>query len=151
MMRPSSAAYELIKEYEGLRLHAYQDSDGVWTIGWGHTGDVQAGDVITAHQAEVLLAADVAVAEAAVRRLVTAPLTQGQFDALVSFVFNLGAGRLKGSTLLTKLNARDYAGAAAEFGRWTKGTVAGRKVTLPGLVKRRAAERAMFVNQEANR
>ncbi len=144
MLTTSPDGYALIQAHEGRRLAAYRDPVGVWTIGYGHAGDVQAGDVITPHQAEVLLAADVAVAEAAVRRLVRVPLTQGQFDALVSFVFNLGAGRLSGSTLLAKLNARDYAGAAREFGRWVKGTVDGRKVNLPGLVKRRAAERALF-------
>lgn len=151
MMRPSPAAYELIKEYEGLRLHAYQDSAGVWTIGWGHTGDVQRGQSITIHQAEALLALDIGIAAAAVNRHVEAPLSQNMFDALVSFTFNLGERRLAESTLLKKLNLRDYAAAAAEFGKWVKATIKGKKVTLPGLVRRRAAERAMFVNQEANR
>lgn len=149
MMRPSPAAYELIKEYEGLRLHAYQDSAGVWTIGWGHTGDVRRGQSITVHQAEALLALDIGIAAAAVNRHVDAPLSQGMFDALVSFTFNLGEERLAQSTLLKKLNLRDYHAAANEFTKWTKATVKGRKVTLPGLVRRRAAERAMFVNQEA--
>ncbi len=151
MMRPSSAAYELIKEYEGPRLHAYQDSAGVWTIGWGHTGDVKRGQSITIHQAEALLALDIGIAAAAVNRHVEAPLSQNMFDALVSFTFNLGERRLAESTLLKKLNLRDYAAAAAEFGKWVKATIKGKKVTLPGLVRRRAAERAMFVNQEANR
>lgn len=149
MMRPSPAAYALIKEYEGLRLHAYQDSAGVWTIGWGHTGDVKRGQSITVHQAEALLALDIGIAAAAVNRHVEAPLSQNMFDALVSFTFNLGEERLAQSTLLKKLNLRDYHAAANEFTKWTKATVKGRKVTLPGLVRRRAAERAMFVNQEA--
>lgn len=149
MMRPSSAAYALIKEFEGLRLHAYQDSAGVWTIGWGHTGDVRRGQSITVHQAEALLALDIGIAAAAVNRHVEAPLSQNMFDALVSFTFNLGEERLAQSTLLKKLNLRDYHAAANEFTKWTKATVKGRKVTLPGLVRRRAAERAMFVNQEA--
>ena len=151
MMRPSPAAYDLIKEFEGLRLHAYQDSAGVWTIGWGHTGDVRRGQSITVHQAEALLALDIGIAAAAVNRHVEAPLSQNMFDALVSFTFNLGERRLAESTLLKKLNLRDYAAAAAEFGKWVKATIKGKKVTLPGLVRRRAAERAMFVNQEANR
>lgn len=149
MMRPSPAAYDLIKQYEGLRLHAYQDSAGVWTIGWGHTGDVKRGQSITVHQAEALLALDIGIAAAAVNRHVEAPLSQNMFDALVSFTFNLGEERLAQSTLLKKLNLRDYHAAANEFTKWTKATVKGRKVTLPGLVRRRAAERAMFVNQEA--
>ena len=151
MMRPSPAAYDLIKEFEGLRLHAYQDSVGVWTIGWGHTGDVKRGQSITIHQAEALLALDIGIAAAAVNRHVEAPLSQNMFDALVSFTFNLGERRLAESTLLKKLNLRDYAAAAAEFGKWVKATIKGKKVTLPGLVRRRTAERAMFVNQEANR
>lgn len=149
MMRPSPAAYDLIKQYEGLRLHAYQDSAGVWTIGWGHTGDVRRGQSITVHQAEALLALDIGIAAAAVNRHVEAPLSQNMFDALVSFTFNLGEGRLAQSTLLKTLNLRDYHAAANEFTKWTKAAVKGRKETLPGLVRRRAAERAMFVNQEA--
>ena len=142
--RISAAGLELIKAHEGLRLSAYRDSGGKLTIGYGHTGDVQASDVISAHQADALLEVDVASVEAAVRRLVRVPLTQGQFDALVSFVFNLGPGRLAESTLLVKLNAGDYAGAAKEFDRWTKGTFRGKKQSLPGLIRRRAAERALF-------
>ena len=149
MMRPSPAAYALIKEFEGLRLHAYQDSAGVWTIGWGHTGDVRRGQSITVHQAEALLALDIGIAAAAVNRHVEAPLSQNMFDALVSFTFNFGEKRLAQSTLLKKLNLRDYHAAAAEFPKWVKATVRGKKITLPGLVRRRAAERAMFVNQEA--
>lgn len=149
MMRPSPAAYDLIKEFEGLRLHAYQDSAGVWTIGWGHTGDVKRGQSITVHQAEALLALDIGIAAAAVNRHVEAPLSQNMFDALVSFTFNLGEERLAQSTLLKKLNLRDYHAAANEFTKWTKATVKGRKVTLPGLVRRRAADRSLFLSQKA--
>lgn len=149
MMRPSPAAYDLIKQYEGLRLHAYQDSAGVWTIGWGHTGDVRRGQSITVHQAGALLALDIGIAAAAVNRHVEAPLNQGMFDALTSFVFNLGEGRLASSTLLKKLNLRDYHAAAAEFPKWVKATVRGKKITLPGLVRRRAAERSLFLRQKA--
>lgn len=145
MMRPSPAAYELIKRHEGLRLSAYQDPGGTWTIGWGHTGDVRPGMTISEHQADALIALDANVAAAAVNRQVRVPLTQGQFDALVSFVFNLGEGRLAESTLLKKLNGGHYAAAATEFLRWTKGLHRGRKITLGGLVKRRADERALFV------
>ena len=143
-MTPSADAYALIKRHEGLRLHAYRDPVGIWTIGWGHTEGVTRGQTISRHQAEALLAHDVGRAAHALSWLVTVPLNQGMFDALTSFVFNLGEGRLADSTLLILLNGQDYAGAAREFGKWVKGQVKGRKITLPGLVKRRAEERALF-------
>jgi len=133
---------DLIKGFEGLRLSAYQDAAGVWTIGYGHTGSVHPGDRITQAQAEALLQKDTAWAQQAVRDQVKVPLTQGQFDALTSFTFNLGAGALAKSTLLRKLNAGDYAGAQAEFGKWVH---AGGQV-LQGLVRRRAAEAELFGN-----
>ncbi len=134
---------DLIKSFEGLRLKAYQDSVGVWTIGYGHTGGVKPGQTITKAQAEAFLKSDTGWAQDAVRKSVKVPLTQGQFDALTSFTFNLGAGALKSSTLLKKLNAKDYAGAQKEFGKWVH---AGGQV-LQGLVRRRAAEAAMFGNK----
>jgi len=140
----SAAGQQLIKKYEGLYLTAYKDPVGILTIGYGHTGsDVKPGQRITQAQADQLLQGDVAIAEKAVRSQVKVPLTQGQFDALVSFTFNLGAGALKSSTLLKKLNAGDYAGAQAEFGKWVH---AGGKV-LPGLVARRQEEATMFGNK----
>ena len=138
----SQNGLDLIKGFEGLRLSAYQDSAGVWTIGYGHTGNVKPGDRITQAQAEDLLQKDTAWAQQAVRDQVKVPLTQGQFDALTSFTFNLGAGALAKSTLLNKLNAGDYAGAQAEFGKWVH---AGGQV-LQGLVRRRAAEAELFGN-----
>lgn len=139
-MRISDAGLALIKRSEGFRADAYRDAAGIWTIGYGHTGNVRAGDRVTPAEGEALLRADLAVAEDEVARAVRVPLRQGQFDALASFVFNLGGPALEGSTLLRKLNAGDYAGAAAEFPRWCH---AGQGV-LPGLVTRRAAERALF-------
>ncbi|MFZ0312971.1 MAG: lysozyme [Candidatus Korobacteraceae bacterium] len=137
----SSTGLALTEEFEGLRLTAYQDSVGVWTIGYGHTGsDVQPGLTITQEQAGALLLQDVAGAVAAVNRLVTVPLTQNQFDALVDFTFNLGQGNLASSTLLRELNAGNTAGAAAQFLVW----VYAGGVKLPGLVKRRQAEAALF-------
>jgi spore coat assembly protein SafA len=138
----SQNGLDMIKGFEGLRLSAYQDSAGVWTIGYGHTGNVKPGDRITQAQAEDLLQKDTAWAQQAVRDQVKVPLTQGQFDALTSFTFNLGAGALEKSTLLKKLNAGDYAGAQAEFGKWVH---AGGQV-LQGLVRRRAAEAELFGN-----
>ncbi len=140
----SQSGLNLIKSFEGLRLTAYRDPGGVLTIGYGHTGsDVKPGEHITQARAEALLRSDTGWAQAAVRRDVKVPLTQGQFDALTSFTFNLGAGALGSSTLLKKLNAHDYAGAQKEFGKWVH---AGGQV-LPGLVRRRAAEAKLFGNK----
>ena len=140
MMQISKAGLDLIKQFEGLYLQAYRCPAGVPTIGYGHTAGVAMGQTITQQQADDYLRRDVRMFERAVERLVKVPLTQGQFDALVSFAFNLGEGALAQSTLLRLLNAGDYAGAAAQFDRWNK---AGGRV-LPGLVRRRAAERALF-------
>lgn len=139
-MRTSENGLALIRQAEGLRLRAYKCPAGVWTIGFGTTAGVKEGQVITKERAEELLRDDVKRFEDQVLRLVKVPLTQGQLDALVSFTYNLGAANLGNSTLLRLLNAGDYRGAAAQFDRWTK---AGGK-ELPGLVKRRAAERALF-------
>lgn len=141
-MNISANGVKLIQQFEGLRLKAYQDAVGVWTIGYGHTGpDVTPGLVISQAQADALLARDLSRFEAGVTRLALVPLNQNQFDALVSFSYNLGLGSLQNSTLLRLLNQRDYAGAAAQFPRWNK---AGGKV-LPGLTRRRAAEQALFL------
>jgi len=140
-MRTSNNGMNLIKAFEGLRLAAYQDSVGIWTDGYGHTHNVKKGDMITQEQADRFLKEDLAVAELSIVTNVKVPLSQNQFDALASFIFNLGSGNFTQSTLLKKLNAGDYAGAANEFGRWVQ---AGGK-TLPGLVKRRAAERELFL------
>jgi spore coat assembly protein SafA len=142
-MSLSQNGVDLIKGFEGLRLNAYQDSVGVWTIGYGHTAGVRPGDHITQAQAEAFLKQDTGWAQQAVRDNVKVPLTQGQFDALTSFTFNLGAGALKGSTLLRELNAGHYATAQKEFGKWVH--AGGQR--LEGLVRRRAAEAALFGGQ----
>jgi lysozyme len=139
-MKTSDAGVALIRDCEGCRLAAYRDAVGVWTIGYGDTQEVTPGLTITREEAERRLSARLAEVEAAVAALVRVALTQGQFDALVSFAYNLGAGALARSTLLARLNDGDTAGAAAEFGRWVH---AGAEV-LPGLVTRRARERALF-------
>ena len=143
-MKISANGLGLLIHFEGFRDKAYRDSAGVWTIGYGSTKGVHAGQRITRDQAAIRLADDVSQAESAVSRLVAVPLTQGQFDALVSFVYNLGAGGLAKSTLLKRLNAGDYPGAADEFLKWVK--AGGRR--LQGLVRRRAAERALFLTGE---
>ena len=144
-MKTSDRGVALIKAHEGLRLTAYTDPVGVWTIGYGHTTTagppkVERGMKITDAGADAILRQDLAKFEGYVSSAVKVPLNQNEFDALVSFTFNLGPGNLRSSTLLKKLNAGDRAGAADEFLKWTK---AGGK-TLPGLVKRREAERALF-------
>ncbi|EOZ1373914.1 lysozyme [Enterobacter hormaechei] len=146
-MQTSDKGIALIKAFEGCKLVAYQDSVGVWTIGYGWTQPVdgkpvRAGMTIKQETAERLLKTGLVSYESDVYRLVKVGLTQGQFDALVSFAYNLGARSLSTSTLLRKLNAGDYAGAADEFLRWNK---AGGKV-LNGLTRRREAERALFLS-----
>jgi len=136
----SEAGLELIREHEGCRLESYQDSVGIWTLGFGHTKGVKRGDICTAEQAEAWLAEDVKTAEQCIEANVTVPLTQGETDALGSFIFNLGCRAFKNSTLLRKLNEADYDGAAAEFKRWDH---AG-NVQLAGLTARRKAEADMF-------
>lgn len=130
----------IIKQYEGLKLEAYLCPAGIPTIGYGHTRGVKLGQKISAAQAEVFLDHDYEEAEDAVKRLITVPLTDNQLGALTSFVFNLGEGRLLGSTLRRKLNSGDYKGAAAEFDKWVYS--GGKK--LNGLIARRAAERKLF-------
>lgn len=146
-MQTSDKGIALIKQFEGCKLTAYQDSVGVWTIGYGWTQPVdgkpiRAGMTINQETAERLLKTGLVSYESDVSRLVKVGLTQGQFDALVSFTYNLGARSLSTSTLLRKLNSGDYAGAADEFLRWNK---AGGKV-LNGLTRRREAERALFLS-----
>ncbi|MGE8302896.1 MAG: lysozyme [Pseudomonas kermanshahensis] len=142
-MRTSQRGLSLIKSFEGLRLQAYQDSVGVWTIGYGATRGVKAGMAITKEQAERMLLNDVQRFEPEVQRLVTAQLNQNQWDALMSFTYNLGSANLESSTLRRLLNAGNYTAAADQFQRWNK---AGGQV-LTGLVRRRAAERDMFLGQ----
>lgn len=137
----SLAGLAHLKQFEGLRLQPYKDSGGLWTIGYGHL--LKSGewwDSITEAQAAQLLADDVGTAEDAVNALVKVSMTQPQFDALVSFVYNVGVGAFRRSTLLRKLNAGDYAGAAGQFQLWRN---AGGRV-VQGLVNRRAAEVALF-------
>lgn len=142
-VKTSALGVALIKQFEGLRTCAYLDAAGIWTIGYGHTGEeVRSGVRIDAAQADGLLHQDLRAAEEAVRALVTTPLAQASFDALVSFVFNVGANAFAGSTLLRKLNAGDAEGAAAEFERWR---YAGGRI-LPGLLRRRIAERTLFLS-----
>lgn len=145
-MNISDKGIELIKKFEGCELKAYYDAVGVLTIGWGWTQKVDGkpitkGMTISQATADRLLRCGVIQYEQDVSKLVRVPLNQNQFDALVSFTYNVGAKALSGSTLLSKLNAGDYPGAADELLKW----VYGNKVKLSGLVTRRKAEREMFL------
>lgn len=135
-MQTSRSAIAKIKSFEGCRLSAYRCPAGVWTVGYGHTKGVRKGLCITEEKADELLQQDLQEVERAVDSL-GLHLTQGQFDALVDFTFNLGVEKLKTSTLLRKVKAgAGVAEVQAEFKRWVYG---GGKV-LPGLVKRRIWE-----------
>lgn len=130
----------LIKEFEGCELSAYLCPAKKWTIGWGRTTNVKAGDKCTQQQADAWLNEEYDAFEAKVRKLLKVPVTANQLGALVSFAYNVGVGAFSGSTLVKLLNAGDYAGAAGQFARWNK---AGGRV-LAGLTRRRAAEAALF-------
>ena len=144
-MTPSKNCYDLIKEFEGCKLEAYPDpgtgAEPI-TIGVGHTGGITLGTVITQEQADEYLVSDVSHAANAVNQMVSGKITQNQFDALVSFAFNLGTGNLRNSTLLKKLNSGDIQGAADQFLVWNK--AAGH--VMAGLTRRREAERILFLS-----
>ena len=143
-MKISEYGLDLIKHFEGLELEAYQCAAGVWTIGYGHTKDVQPGDQWSESHADHMLEVEMEEYENYVNTAVTVPLSQNQFDALVSWVYNLGNGNLTSSTMLKVLNSGDYAGVPAQIKRWNK---AGGKV-LEGLTRRRQAEADMFEGKD---
>ncbi|MNE21980.1 Lysozyme RrrD [compost metagenome] len=172
--KTGEAGITIVKEFETLELAAYPDPaselgkactsarlqmrdyrkvpgwqklDGSpWTIGWGHTGsDVHEGLVITALHADKLLAQDLLSAERSVNRYAKVELNQNQFDALVSFTFNLGSGNMSTSTLLKKLNDKDFIGASKEFERWNKA----KGKVLNGLTRRRKMEAELFLKKVA--
>jgi len=140
----SQEGLELIKKFEGCKLKSYKCPAGVWTIGYGHTEDVKEGDIVSPQEADKLLRADVFKFEEYVADNVMVNLTQNQFDALVTWTFNLGVGNLRNSTMLKKLNNADYTSVPFEMKRWNK---AGGK-TLDGLVRRRQAESLLFESKE---
>lgn len=144
-MHVSGDGIAFLKKFESCRLEAYLDVRGIWTIGWGHTGpDVKKGVKWTQAWADAEFVRDVGRFDDCVGAAVTASLSQQQFDALVSFAYNVGETAFRQSTLLRKVNAGDFAGAKAEFARWNKATVDGKLVTVPGLSARRRAEAALF-------
>lgn len=141
MRRINEAGRNIIKSSETLFLSSYLCPAKVWTIGYGCTTDVRPGQTITEAEAEERLTSDLADAERCVNNALSIDLTDNQFSALVSFVFNVGCGAFKGSTMFKKLQAGDIPGASKEFSKWNKG---GGRV-LPGLVKRRQAEMELFL------
>ena len=143
-MQISKEGLSLIKKFEGLELEAYKCAAGVWTIGYGHTKGVKEGDVITSAEADVLLAEELEEFEGYINDCVTVELTQYQYDALVSWVYNLGPANLKASTMLKVLNSGKYEDVPAQIKRWNK---AGGKV-LEGLIRRREAEALLFEEKE---
>lgn len=142
-MKISDNGIQFIKDREGVKLRAYQDSAGVWTIGYGHTKGVYKGLVINELEATSYLENDLQDAETEVKKLVNVDLNQNQFDALVSFEFNVG--KLGKSTLLRLLNAGQYLSAAQQFLKWNKAHVNGKLVALKGLTTRRTLEMNLFL------
>ena len=140
-MRLSDAGIELLKNLEGFSTKAYREPDGSWSIGYGCNGS-REGEEVTREEAEKILCCQIAAFERGIDSQVIVDVTQQQFDALVIWAYNVGLGAAKTSTLLRKLNAGDAKGAAEEFLRWDK---SGGKV-LPGLVRRRERERALFLS-----
>lgn len=144
-MQYSKDGLHLTEQFENCRLAAYQDVKGVWTIGWGHTEGVKAGMTITQDQADEYLSDDINWANNVVNSLVHASLTQGEHDALVDFVYNVGSGNFASSTLLRLLNAGNLQAAAEQLDAWDH---AGGKV-VAGLLRRRQAETTEFTSQSA--
>lgn len=148
-MNISQNGVDMIKSFEGFRSSSYLDSVGVPTIGYGTTHingiPVHLGNAsISEAQAEVYLRKDLEDAVKAVNKLVHVEINQNQFDALVSFVYNLGAGALASSHLLTYLNGKKYISAGDEFHKWDKGHINGKLVQIAGLTKRRLLEEKLF-------
>lgn len=144
-MKISEAGIYLIKRFEGLELESYQDIAGVWTIGYGHTETAGPNQKISEREAEELLRRDLGPRERSIEQLVGVALNQNEFDALVSFVFNVGANAFKNSTARKRLNRNDRVGAAEALAWWNKATVNGVLREVLGLTRRRAAERALFL------
>ncbi len=144
-MKISDAGIDLIRRFEGLELESYQDIAGVWTIGYGHTETAGPNQKINEREAEELLRRDLGPRERAVEQLASVSLNQNEFDALVSFVFNVGATAFKNSTARKRLNRNDRMGAAEALTWWNKATVSGVLREVKGLTRRRASERALFL------
>lgn len=144
-MRTGETGLNLIKGYEGLRMSAHYAPNEQWTVGYGHTSTARHGMAVTEGDAERLLREDVKPIETLLADTVRAPLNQNEHDALVSLIFNIGEESWRKSTVLRKLNSGDKLAAAQAFEMWTKARVGGELVTLDGLMRRRAAEKSLFL------
>lgn len=142
-MKLSAKGKHMIQEFEGLRLTAYKCSANVWTIGYGHIKDVKSDMTITEEKANKLLDQDLNNFIIGVNHLLKVKVNQNQFDALVSFAFNLGLGALSNSTLLKKVNRKDFDGASLEFHKWRYAN--GKEVQ--GLLNRRLKEQELFESE----
>lgn len=150
-MRISAAGLELVKSFEGFRETATRLPDGRWTIGYGHVRTAREGLTISQKDAEDLLLYDLKPVEDAVGLLVYAPLMQNQFDALVSLAFNISTGQFRDSEILRNLNAGDFLAAANGFDRWRKARIHGQVMIVDALVRRRAAEKGLFLEHPSGR
>ncbi|HEX4199716.1 MAG TPA: glycoside hydrolase family protein [Caulobacteraceae bacterium] len=146
--RVSPAAIALIKRFEGLRPAAVQLDDGRWIIGYGHTRSAREGAQVTEQDADDLLTYDLAEVQAAIDELVFTPLTQNQFDALASFVFNIGIESFRHSSVLRRLNEGALLRAACAMEIWRKADFEGERIVVDALVRRRAAEKALFLTPD---
>lgn len=146
-MRTSEVGIAFIKGWEGFRGEAYQDSVGVWTIGYGHTMSVKPGDTITEENAAALLKAELIGYENTVERVVSEELAQHEFDALVSLCYNIGGNNFSRSSVVRLIAAGDRPRAADAFLLWGKATVNGKLTPLKGLLNRRKAERLVFLGK----
>lgn len=145
----SAVGLAVLMHFEGYSTTAYQDGAGVWTICYGHTKGVTRGMTATKAQCDAYLKDDLKWAQAAVDKYVTVPISVNQFDALVLLVFNIGETNFRTSTLLRKLNAKDYGGAAVEFTKWNNIRDPKTKALVPskGLTRRRLAEMELFLKE----
>lgn len=143
----STEGLELIKYFEALRLEAYTDQPGVWTIGYGTTRGVIKGMKITKEKAEELLMDDIKYFQNGINKLIKVSLNQNQYDAIVSFVYNVGLGSFKASTMLRMINLKNFLGASDQFTRWVYITILGKKVVSRGLRNRRLKERELFLKE----
>lgn len=143
-MNHSQACVDLVAQFEGVRLEAYQDQRGIWTIGYGHTYSAEPGKTCTIEQAKNWLFTDLMIADQAVNKSVAISVNQNEFDAMVSLAFNIGGSAFEHSTLVDMLNKHDIMGAANQFLVWCKTN----GQTNAGLVRRRTAERKLFLSPQ---